>query len=97
MATVKSDTSDQDRVVTQFLANSAVLTEFPAIQLSGSGVARFKVARALLTATPADNHILDEEGDVLCVSFVTSNPYQFVYTKKGLRRLELETSVAPGL
>jgi hypothetical protein len=85
-----------DTFIRQILSVAAVLGAFPATTLAGAAADRFKTQLAVLKATPANRHILDEDGDVLVVSFLTSAPDQFVFTKKGLTRLELESGRSQG-
>lgn len=85
-----------DTFIAQILAVAAVLTAFPVTTLSGAAANRFKTALAVLTATPANRQIVDENGDILVCSFATSSPNQFVFTQKGIQRLELEVSRSQG-
>lgn len=83
-------------VAVQLLSVAAVLTEFAAITLSGSSHGRLKTAMDLLVATPATNHIVDENGDVMVISFATPAPYLFIWTREGLLRRELENGFSQG-
>lgn len=85
-----------DTAITQILTVAAVLTAFPATTLAGAAINRFKTQLALLAVTPANAHIKDENGDVLVLSFLAASPNQYVFTQKGLQRLELEISRSLG-
>lgn len=89
--------SEQDQEVTQFLSVAAVLTAFPTTTLSGAAANRFKTALGVLAVTPANANIRDEEGDVLCISFLSAAAGKFIYlTQKGKRRVELEAGASQG-
>ena len=87
-------------VAVQLLSVAAVLTEFAKITLSGTAHGRLKTAMDLLVATPATNHIVDESGDVMVISFATVSlptaPYRFFWTREGLHRRELENGFSQG-
>ncbi len=86
-------------VAVQLLSVASVLTEFAKITLSGSSHGRLKTAMDLLVATPATNHIVDENGDVMVISFTTLSaaaPYRFIWTREGLKRRELENGFSQG-
>lgn len=85
-----------DTVITQFLSVAAVLVAFPSTTLTGAAINRFLTQLAVLTTTPANRHILDEQGDVLVLSFLAAAPRQFYFTQKGMARLELERSRSQG-
>lgn len=85
-----------DTVITQILTVAAVLTAFPLTTLSGALPNRFKTALNLVNVTPANSHIKDENGDVLCLNFLTAAPNIRYFTQRGLKRLELETSASQG-
>ncbi len=82
--------------LTQLLAVAAVLAAFPAVTLSGGAQDRLKTAITAKTTTPANAQIIDEQGDLLAMTFVTANPFLIVYTVKGLQRVELEKSRSAG-
>ncbi len=83
-------------VAVQLLSVASVLTEFAKITLSGTSHGRLKTAMDLLVATPATNHIVDENGDVMVISFTVAAPYRFVWTREGLKRRELENGFSQG-
>ena len=92
MATSIASTEIRDTVLTQLLAVAAVLTAFPAVTLSGASAQRFKTAWQAKITTPANAQIIDEQGDLLLVAFLTASPYYLVYTQKGLARKERESN-----
>ncbi len=83
-------------VAVQLLSVASVLTEFAKITLTGTSHGRLKTAMDLLVATPATNHIVDESGDVMVISFTTAAPYRFIWTREGLQRRELENGFSQG-
>jgi hypothetical protein len=76
------------------LSVAAVLTAFPKTTLSGGSANRLKTAMQVFTVTPANGHIVDEQGDLLVVSFLTvtaGTNQKFYFTQKGKHRRELES------
>ncbi len=96
MGTPIASAEVRDQVLTQLGAVAAVLAAFPATTLSGTSANRFKTQHDLLVLTPANRQIFDEQGDLLEVFFLTANPYPYVRTQKGLRRVELESAASLG-
>lgn len=95
MTTFLASAEVRDQALTQLVTVAAVLAAFPSITLAGAAASRFLTQHKLLLATPANNQILDENGDLLAVYFVTASPYPYVFTQKGKRRAELEQGAAP--
>lgn len=97
MSTFIDYTNDRDGILTQLLAVAAVTTAFPVTTLSGGASKRFTTALQVLSTTPANAQVKDENGDVLCVSFVSANPYAIMLTQRGKQRREMEIAASPGL
>lgn len=96
MATSIATTEVRDQALTQLMAVGAVLTAFPSTVLTGVTANRFKIQHDLLVLTPANRQIVDEQGDLLEVFFLSASPYPYVRTQKGLRRAELESAASLG-
>lgn len=93
---IATDVPVTSALLQQLLTVAAVLAAFPAVTLSGAAQDRLKTAIAAKTTTPANAQIIDEQGDLLAVTFAVANPYLIVYTVKGLARVELEKSRSAG-
>jgi len=86
----------RDIALTQLMAVAAVLAAFPATTLVTSGSnQRYRTALATLQATPANAQIVDEQGDLLSVHFLTANPNFSYRTTKGQKRFDQELNQAP--
>lgn len=82
--------------LTQLLTVAAVAAAFAAVTLSGAAQDRLKTAIAAKTTTPANSQVIDEQGDLLALTFAVASPYLIVFTEKGAQRAELEKSRSPG-
>lgn len=96
MSTPIASTEPRDIILTQLLAVAAVTTAFPVTTLAGTTANRFLTQHNLIVATPANKQIVDEQGDVLAVYFLTASPLFYAFTQKGKARIELELSRSAG-
>jgi hypothetical protein len=85
----------RDQALTQIMSVAAVLAAFPAVTLTiGGGTKRFTAALLTKQTTPANAQIIDENGDLLAITFLTQSPLPNVFTQKGLARKEAELLVS---